>query len=146
MDETQFYTAGNQNDTVFQYDTNRPVGSDEKMVVTIPGNETDERIYGRAGVLTIFTGNVRWYPIRDITITELKASVGSPPTVIDLLINIKKNGTPVVTALTISATNFQSVLDTTVITLTTSDFLTVDVTQIGTGEPGADLTINFKYN
>ena len=131
------------NDFVLTADSAQPTGLKWALPSVHP---TDERIYNHAGILRNFIGVTRWYPMRDITISEIRANVGDPSTVQDILINIKKNGAIVITDLTIPQTTYRSVLDTTVIAMTTTDYITVDIKQIGTGNAGQDLTVNFKYN
>lgn len=122
------------------------------FVVTEPATDeikitalTDEKSYNRPGTLAIFTGISRYYPSRAISIESTRANVGVPSTSRDILINIKKNGAVVISNITIAQTTYLSSTDTTVINLTTSDYLTVDITQIGSNAPGQDLLINFKY-
>lgn len=116
--------------------------TDEIKITTI---DLDEKSYNRPGLLAIFTGISRYYPSRDISIESTRANVGVPSTSRDILINIKKNGTAVISNLTIAQTTHLSSVDTTVINLTTEDYLTVDITQIGSNLAGQDLLINFKY-
>jgi len=107
---------------------------------------TDEKTWNYPNQIDTFTGTARWYPSRDITISETRANVGIPAVGQHILINIKKNGTPVITGLIVAQTLYLSSTDATSITLLTTDYLTVDITQVGNAYPGSDLTINFKYN
>lgn len=106
----------------------------------------NEKSWNFPNQLDTHTGTARWYPSRDITITRTRANVGIIATNRDILININKNGTPVITGLTIAQAAFLSTEDATVITLLTTDYITVDVTQVGSSAPGEDLVVNFKFN
>lgn len=86
--------------------------------------------YAITGTLTIQTGSARWYPDRSITISAAYFSVGTAPSGGSAIIDIKKNGTSIFSGSKPTISSGQN-LSTTIsglsVSLTSSDYLTVDV-------------------
>ena len=95
------------------------------------------------GTLEATTGTARWYAPTDVTVTEVKARLGTAATTPGVAVRINKSGD---SNSTISLDSGESVSTITPsLTLTDSDYLTIDVTQVGTSTAGADLYIQFTY-
>jgi len=85
------------------------------------------------------TGTARYYPVSTIVITTVYANLGAIPAG-NFTFLIKKNGISIGTTFTMSGVVMTPV--TVNITLTPTDYLTLDIT----GVSGADLSIKLKYN
>lgn len=102
------------------------------------------------GTLTVFAGTKRWYVPANITITAVRASVGTAPTGASAIFDVNKNGTTIFTTQsnrpTIAAgtqTDLADAIDVT--TFSAGDYLTVDIDQIGSGTAGADATVQISW-
>jgi len=94
-----------------------------------------------AGTITPpFTGTARFYPPKNITIDTVLANLGTTPTSGNLIFTIKKNGTSIGTTFTLSSVLMTPV--TVNISLTTTDYLTLDVS----GGSATDLSVKLKYS
>lgn len=93
------------------------------------------------GTLTFpFTGVARVYPTANLNITFLYATLGTASTA-NLVFSVKKNGT-LVDSYTIPSNTNRLEQTNTSISLTTSDYLTVDLVS---GEAATDLQIDFEF-
>ena len=99
------------------------------------------------GVLTTVTGNGRWYVPADAVITKIVARVNTAPTgaPINLVINKVSGGTTTTTNMSIAAAGYKSENNSPSLSLSYDDYITVDVTQVGSSEAGRDLQIIFTY-
>jgi hypothetical protein len=86
------------------------------------------------------TGTARFYPPANLTVNTVYANLSANPTNGSLTFVIKKNGTSTGTTFTLSSALMDAV--STSISLTTTDYLTVDVTG---SAMGSDLHIKLKY-
>lgn len=106
---------------------------------------TTETTFTRTDVLQVIAGIARFYPLKSCKITSMwawvgLASVGSPVT-FDLL----KNGV-IVSSGSIAAGQFQMVIKNNLnIPLLTSDYLTLNVTGIGSSTPGSELRLRLQF-
>jgi hypothetical protein len=119
-----------------------------------PGVGTDWQLYaldGGTGVtpirmnfygnLFVQTGQVRWYPQNSCSINQVFATLGVSITS-SIIAVIRKNETQILTV-TIPANTYKSTIQTGLtIPMTTSDYLTVDITQ---ASGGSNLTITIGY-
>lgn len=87
------------------------------------------------------TGTARFYPPTNLTVNTVYANLSANPTNGNLTFIIKKNGTSIGTTFTLSSALMNAV--STSISLTTTDYLTVDVTG---SAMGSDLHIKLKYS
>jgi hypothetical protein len=97
--------------------------------------------------LEVTTGATRWYAPDSISISKIVARVDTPSTGAGINITINKTtsgGTTTTTNMTIAAGSNKST-NTSTITMAEDDYLTVDVTQIGSGDPGESLKVTFTY-
>lgn len=95
------------------------------------------------GELTITTGSARWYAPAALTISKITARVATAPTGSAVTILVKKDGTTAST-LTISDGG-TSDIDNTGFSMTAGQYLTVDVSAVGSTTAGEELNIQFLY-
>lgn len=95
------------------------------------------------GELQLVTGTARWYAPFDLLVTGINTKVSSAADA-NISIEIKKNGT-VVKSDSILAGQFSSVVSAPEFSMAEGDYITVDVTSIGTTNKGEDLVVQFKY-
>lgn len=101
------------------------------------------------GTLTVVAGKARFFNDSGgtLTITGVRASVGTAPTGASILVDVNIGGTTIFTTQgnrpAITATNFTSgkVTNMNVTSWANNTYLTVDVDQIGSTIPGGDLTV-----
>lgn len=96
----------------------------------------------QSGAVTVTIGTAKWYAPDSITITKVAARLGSVATG-STVATINKNGV-VMQTLTILSGSAETI-DTTGFTMTTGQYITIDVTSIGS-PPGADLNVQIVYN
>lgn len=104
--------------------------------------------FGSAGVQAVRTGQGRWYAPYACTIIGVVASLGTAPTGASFIVDVLKNGTTIYTGgtnrPTITAAAFVSALPVVapaVTALAQGDYITVNVSQIGSSVAGSDLTV-----
>jgi hypothetical protein len=104
--------------------------------------------FAKEGTLAVATGKGRLrLPVGTWTILGVSAAVNTAPTGATILIDVNKNGTTIFTtqgnrpSIAISAFAAAEVTNMDVTSLTTGDYLTVDIDQIGSTIAGADLTV-----
>lgn len=115
--------------------------------VSIKGEDMFQTL-SQPGTLSVITGVARWYPPKTVTILDVQPYLGTPSGDADVQIDIKKNGgsiigTPIIIphgSNVIAATQFPAN-----ITLQPSDYLTVDVLQVGSTTAGSDLAVRIRY-
>ena len=108
---------------------------------------TREKSLNQPGELITIISTLRWYPTTDITLINITANVGVAATAANIVLDVKKNDISILASnITILATEFTAApVVPTDTTLLTTDYLTVDILQIGLSLPGEDLVVNFKY-
>lgn len=111
------------------------------MVNTVLSTKTSEFW----DTLVVFNGTRRWYATTNsFSISSISAILVSAPTGSAAIIRINKNGTST-TTLTIAAGTTSTVNNSINIAMVSGDYITVDVTQIGSLTPGAYLSVIFTY-
>ena len=94
--------------------------------------------FSRLGPMFVSTGAQRFpfaYPFRALS---LSVTLGTAPAVGDFVLVLNRNGAPWVTATVVDGTTAATVgIDE---DLLAGDYLTVDITSVGSIQPGADLT------
>ena len=96
-----------------------------------------------SGSLTTFNGTKRWWINESITVSRLLAFVSVAPTGATVNLRVNKNGT---SAQTISiGANSSSAVASANISLVQGDYITVDITQVGSTVAGSDLALIFEY-
>lgn len=101
------------------------------------------------GDIEVSIGTIRWYPPYDISVLSAQALISTPATGSDILLDVKKDSAAsILGASTLSITASASVgnkITITPVELLMADYLTVDITQIGSTTPGSDLSIRISY-
>jgi hypothetical protein len=116
----------------------------------IAGASPDDKTFGVKGNLSVGAGGARYYFNRAVTITNVRASVGTAPTTQSIIVDVNKNGTTIFTTQgnrpTIAAgANTDATSTPDVTAFAAGDYMTVDVDQVGTGTVGADLTVQVEF-
>jgi len=96
------------------------------------------------GTLSVLTGTARWYAPRNITIKRIRGHLGTSATGASVEIAIKKNGSSITT---LSIPDGQASASSTGLNLSVNeaDYITVDITQIGSTVAGSDLNLVLNY-
>lgn len=128
----------------------RSDGSTWSTWATLGGSISDSQTFTHTGEVSTGTGTVRWYPPVDITIVAVRAAAGTAPTGADLIVDVNKNGTTIFSTQanrpTITDGNNVSSEETPDVTsVTDSDYLTIDIDQVGSSTAGSDLTVVVEY-
>jgi len=102
-----------------------------------------------AGGVTVATGKSRIYLEGSYVIETVRAAVNTAPTGAALVVDVLKNGTTIYTGGTgrpsIAAAGFSANGNSPAVsTLAANDYLTVDVTQVGSTIAGSDLTVTLR--
>jgi len=97
------------------------------------------------GELSVTTGTARWYAPRDIEITKIRPFVGTAPVGSSLNIKVNKNGSSIHTLSVSAGQNNAANTVTTPIEVNEGDYLTVDVTAVGSTTAGSDLKLIIRY-
>ena len=97
----------------------------------------------QSGALTVSTGTKRWYAPADLTISNATVRVGTAPlgSTLDVSLNVNGLANNIISV----ASNTTVSSNTTSVSVSEGDYLTVDVLQIGSSTPGADLGLNITY-
>ena len=101
------------------------------------------KTYSYDGAVATDTGTKRYYAHDNSVLSSLEAYIGTAPTGSTLNIRVNKNGSSA-TTLSIAA-GATSSASTTNISFSKGDYVTVDITQIGSSTAGSDLRINFTF-
>ena len=111
-------------------------GSGEKFVSLI-----------QEGALRVVNGVSRWYPPVAVTVNKIIARVDQAPVGASLNIRINKvsGGITTTTLLSIASGSFKTENTSPSLTLNADDYLTVDITQIGSSVAGQALRVTFVY-
>jgi hypothetical protein len=96
------------------------------------------------GALSVLTGTARWYSPRNVQITKIRSHVTVAPAGANLNLDLKKNGVSIQT-FNITAGSTTSVNTGLTHNISEGDYLTVDITQIGSSTAGSNLNIVISY-
>jgi hypothetical protein len=132
--------------------------SDSRIIVTAPVQATIVRstsgpqgpagpagppgvtpVFTRTGVLEVDAGRSRFYADRDLTITRIRAAVGTPPTGAAVIVDVLLDEV-VIATVEIPDGEHTGLLDIPE-PFPIGHYLTVDITQVGTTASGQDLTV-----
>ena len=147
-DGTAWQQAG-VNDISDLTDTTNTIPDDISDLTDTSGLLGGEKVVSlfQDGSLTTVTGNARWYADSNVSINRIVARVDTAPTGANLGLTVNKTGTS-------NTTVNLAVIDGTVKTSNTNpslslledEYLTVDVTQVGSTAPGENLKVSFFYS
>ena len=102
-----------------------------------------QKTYSYTGNLSVNTGTERFYTFDSATCSEINTYVGTAPVGSAITFNVKKNGATVDTV-SIGDGNTSSLNSSTTL-YNKGDYLTVDITQVGSSTAGSHLKINFTF-
>ena len=99
------------------------------------------------GTLSTAATPVRMYPTTDMSVVSLTCTVSTAPAGADLLVDIRKNGVTILVGgfITIPAGSFKSSIVANSTAITTNDYITVHVVQVGSATAGADLVTSIYF-
>lgn len=146
-DATYLPAIGNVNgDLAFAEDTSTlhifKTGTGWQVATASPASFTN---LVQTGTLEVTTGTKRWYAPKAVTIDRIVARVNTAPVGAAINITVNKNGSSGAT-LVIADGGTKIINSSPSITLAEDDYLTVDITQIGSTTAGSDLTVTFTYS
>lgn len=130
-----------------------PAGSKVGNDSVIVGNDLTNKVKGdtpynitlnQSGDLKLLTGTQRWYSPFNAQISGITSRLGTAPTGSSVGIRVNINDSAETTWTFAAGSATASIADQT-INLSTGDYLTVDITSIGSGTTGADLYTQFVY-
>ena len=100
------------------------------------------------GYILVANGTDRWYPAAATTVSKIVVRVATAPTGAALNIRINKvsGGSTTTTTMSVSAGQTKAENNSPSLTLSYDDYVTVDVTQVGSTEAGRDLQVIFTYS
>jgi hypothetical protein len=104
-------------------------------------------VFSVDGDLEIATGKLQYAAPGPMTISEVYTRIVTAPVGQDAIVDVNKNGTTILDASKITiqdGDNSAVTVTPTVTTLAKNDYLTMDVDQIGTTTPGADLAVHVR--
>lgn len=96
--------------------------------------------------LSVYTGTQRFYMQSVSILKNVEAYIKTAPVGAAVNINIVKNGSTTIKSISIADGQYSSGANADTINLAKDDYLTVNVTQVGSTTPGADLYINLTFN
>jgi hypothetical protein len=137
---------------VLSSDPTQPLHAVTKQYVDALGTKYQDMIVSMSqpGDLATVVGTARWYPPKAIKILDIQAFVGVQCTGTPIHLDIKNKGvsvlgSPVEILVAQNFSNAYMIPDGSNL-LSVTDYLTLDVTQIGSILPGADLAVRIRYN
>lgn len=115
-------------------------GSNGAVTIAAGGGEYIPAMFFVEGSVPVFVGTSKSYAYKACTVSSLAISAQNAPTGAAINVRINKNGSSLVTGSLSAGSNFQKVSGLSA-SVAEGDYLTLDVTQIGSSYPGYDLTI-----
>ena len=103
------------------------------------------KTFNRSGDLAVTTGTQRFYLAAASELNNVEAYVKTAPVGADATLDIIKNGSTNLKTVTISDGNTSSGDNISEIALAEGDYLTVNITQVGSSTAGADLYVNLSF-
>jgi hypothetical protein len=101
------------------------------------------KVYSLPGAVSVASGTANFYVYETCTLININAYAGTAPAGSSLNITINKNGTSAKTISIADGSSSSTNSDTT--TFAQGDYITVDVTQVGSSTAGSDVKINFIF-
>jgi len=97
----------------------------------------------KIGSLEVSAGTKRWYAPFNLEVSKINAKLGGIADA-DVVADVKKNGSSAQTV-TVSAGNTSGTVSNPTLTMAEGDYLTVDITNVGTSAIGSDLYLQFIH-
>jgi hypothetical protein len=97
-------------------------------------------VINTTGALQAMTGVARWYPPIPMRLTSWEAWVGEAPVGANVQFTLRKNGISAATGSIVSGSVRMALVDLS-LELTTTDYLTLDITGVGVAPKGSDLAV-----
>lgn len=104
---------------------------------------TFERHFHKTGTMTVSAGTQKWYVPSNITISSIQARLETGPSGSNARFVIVKNDSNFITLNVTSGTSSATYNVST--NINSGDYITVSTEAVGSGVPGADLTVTFLY-
>jgi len=118
------------------------VANNAAALLSLQGKVTRDIVFGLNGNLVVGTDKTNHVPLNyAATAIQAYAIAKTAPTGSSAIFVIKKNGSTVVATLTMNAGTTTATATGLSTTLSIGDYLSIDVTQIGSTVPGANCTI-----
>ena len=102
--------------------------------------------YHKNGTLSVYTGDQRFYLQGASILKNVEAYVKGAPVGAAMSINIVKNDATTIKTVTIADGQYNSGTTNDTINLAKDDYLTVNITQVGSNTAGSDLYVNLTFN
>lgn len=169
FDLTGNYTGAQAFDTLLPYVVVRDFTVNFQIPELAPGDVAIRDVYTQAmriidgllgrlmraefsfvSTLTVGDKPFRWYPPMAGNISAVAIMVGTAPAGAALIVDVKKNGASIFTTTAnrpqiASGAFFGLSGAPDVKALATTDFLTVEIVQVGSGTPGSDLVVQVRF-
>jgi hypothetical protein len=107
------------------------------ILLSLPNYENF--VYGHMGDIEVLSGTLFLYLDGAYTVVTARAYLTTAPVGADAIVVLNKNGSAANTITIADGDN--TAVDTTATTFDPGDLITVDITQVGSTTPGADLTV-----
>lgn len=117
---------------------------DSNYVSARVGSTEQHTTLTQNGTLYVLNGSARWYAPRAVTIQSMAAYVQTAPVGSNLELRVNKNGSSIQTP-TITTGNTSGSLTGLSDTMNAGDYLTVDITAVGSSTAGANLSLVIVY-
>ena len=108
------------------------------------GGGSNTKTYRYQGRLGVTTGEIKKYFNASATMSSIDAYVSTAPTGANLTVVVKKNGTTAET-FSITAGNTSNTGISATTSFAAGDYMTVDITQVGSSFAGQDLYVVFNF-
>jgi hypothetical protein len=115
-------------------------------VDAVPVSRIEVFTFAVTGPLAVATGKSRIYLEGSYAVETVRASVNTAPSGAAVTVDVNKNGTTIYTTQSArpsiaAGTNSATGNNPAVTTFAADEYMTVDIDNVGSGEPGADLTV-----
>lgn len=113
----------------------------EQGIPGVPAPSLNPMTWTRGGSQFVSTGLHKYYVDHPGTDMGLRASLSTPPVGSDLVVALRQNGTVIQLATIPDGQITSGYLTLSPGTVSAGDYFTVDVTQVGSTDPGSELTV-----
>jgi hypothetical protein len=107
------------------------------------------QVFTVPGTLSAGVGRAKFYIPGSITLSNVRASVGTAPTGAAVTIDVNKNGSSVFTTnpkpVIYAGQTVVSTSTPNITTFSAGDYITVDIDTVGSLNPGSDLTVQIEF-